>query len=561
MFRSIRWKLVATYVALALVTVAVVGVLAAEIVRRYASQQEASDLQANAQAVAHQALPLLWPSARPAGLRQLANTAAFLGDVRVRILDAQGATLADSGSPGQASQVIWIVPGAGTITGAAERLERFSWMFLAGDQPVVEALSNEPLPGEGWTLAGELEMELLERAPSGSSLTVVERVATPWGGRLFFSNLRQAERQLPRQPAEGAPPRSQLSVREPVGDQAQPLGYVELSAGPGFTAEAIATTRRALLFAGGGAALLAGALGLLMSQRLAAPLRSLREAAGRMGRGDLSARAPASSADEIGELAAQFNQMAAQLQASFGELEAERDALRRFISDASHELRTPVTALMNFNTLLAELGGEDPAARAEFLAESRAQLERLDWITRNLLDLSRLQAGIADLDYGHHDLGELLASAAAPFKNRAAGLGLDLRVVPPAAPLKVRADRARLELALANLLDNALKFTPPGGQVELGAAGQGSLVHLWVQDTGPGLSPEDRPHVFERFYRGRGHSQPGSGLGLAIVASFVRAQGGRVWVESEAGQGARFVIEMMKTAHRPPTAGRLTTDG
>ncbi|MER3514529.1 MAG: two-component sensor histidine kinase, partial [Chloroflexota bacterium] len=109
--------------------------------------------------------------------------------------------------------------------------------------------------------------------------------------------------------------------------------------------------------------------------------------------GDLSTRAPVHGEDEIGQLARQFNQMAAHLEASFAQLSAERDALRRFIADASHELRTPITALQNFLDLVQGPAAEDPAARSEFLAESQKQVSRLEWITQNLLDLSRLEAG------------------------------------------------------------------------------------------------------------------------------------------------------------------------
>jgi signal transduction histidine kinase len=376
-------------------------------------------------------------------------------------------------------------------------------------------------------------------------------------------------------------------VLEPIGDPGSPDGFVELSGAPAYGAEALAATRRALSVAGAGAVLLAGLFGLWMSQRLTAPLRSLRETAGRMGAGDLSARAPLQTRDEIGELAAQFNQMAGQLEGSFKQLAAERDALRRFIADASHELRTPITALKNFNALLLGQAAGDPEARAEFLAESQVQLDRLEWITRNLLDLSRLEAGLLELDWGDHDLREILAAAAAPFQPLAAEKGISLSLDPAAEPAMQRCDRARLELALANLLDNALKFTPPGGRIELGVAtGEGAARRIWVRDTGVGIHPDDLPHIFERFYRGMGGSvgrpatarggktgraeewkstaevggpateesgRRGLGLGLSIVERLVQAQGGRVSAESTPGQGSCFIIEWAAGPESPNT--------
>jgi len=251
-----------------------------------------------------------------------------------------------------------------------------------------------------------------------------------------------------------------------IGEKDDPLGYVEISSGPDFGAEAVRTTRDAFLLAAGGAMLMAVVVGLLVGRGLSAPLRQLTAVAGQMSSSDLSTRAPVRGKDEIGQLAGQFNLMAERLEASFAALAAERDVLRRFIADASHELRTPITALKNFNDLLQGAAADDPAARAEFLAESQVQLHRLEWITRNLLDLSRLDAGLVALDLANHDVGELIESAASAFKPLAQEKGVAFSVRSPMSSLELRCDRARIELALSNLLDNAFKFTPAGGQVE-----------------------------------------------------------------------------------------------
>jgi signal transduction histidine kinase len=236
--------------------------------------------------------------------------------------------------------------------------------------------------------------------------------------------------------------------------------------------------------------------------------------------------------------------MAERLEASFAELAAERDSLRSFIDDASHELRTPITALKNFNELLQGAAADDPVARAEFLAESKVQLDRLEWITHNLLDLSRLEARLVKLDLACHDVGELIEVTMSAFKVAAQEKGIAFSVRLPESPFELNCDRARIELALSNLLDNALKFTPPGGQVELGAERAGDVARLWVRDTGRGIDPADLPHIFERFYRGRNSDVQGSGLGLAIVESIVRLHDGRVSVESAPGAGSRFVVEL-----------------
>jgi two-component system OmpR family sensor kinase len=349
-------------------------------------------------------------------------------------------------------------------------------------------------------------------------------------------------------------PRSGRVIQVPIGDQNDPQGYVELSSGPNFKAEALATTGQAFLLAAVAASFVALLVGLFVSRGLTAPLCSLSATAGQMSDGDLSVRAPVpgQGQGEIGQLARQFNQMAARLEASFAEVAAERDTLRRFIADASHELRTPITALRNINELLQGPAANDSAAQQEFLTESETQLKRLEWITQNLLNLSRLEAGLVALDLVDCEVRGLLDIACVTFNAIAQEKGIDLSIKALQSPIFIRGDRTEIEMALSNLLDNALKFTPAGGQVELGAefipTPDGSTepsVQIWVKDNGPGIDPVDRPRLFERFYRGQNtHQVTGSGLGLAIVQSIVQAHGGQVWVESMPGAGSRFVIEL-----------------
>jgi signal transduction histidine kinase len=534
-FHSIRWRLVASYVLLTLLSVTVVGLLASEIVRRYTQQQEVKELEANAQSLAQQVLPLMWVNAPSSQIHSLAQAASFLGDVRVRILNRDGEILADSGSPGPSEELILIYPPEGS--------EHFSfqnkaWFNLL--MPVMD--STFPLTGN--------DRLILESLPSGTTVQYVQRFSGPWGERFSFSvHPTSRDNSAPQPHQENLNiPRSANVIREPIGDSRFPLGYVELSAGKDYSAAALRTTRRAFLLAGAGATLLAVVVGLVISQRLTSPLRSLQETASRMGSGDLSARAQFKRRDEIGDLAVQFNQMADQLEDNFTQMEDERDALRRFIADASHELRTPVTALKNFLTLIQGPAAEDPLIQSEFLSESQVQVERLEWITRNLLDLSRLDGGLVEMDFASHDLGELIETAAAPFKALAEDGNISLLIQPPEESLNLRCDAARLELVLSNLLDNALKFTPSGGEVAIGAEQTAKVTRLWVQDTGAGIHPEELAHIFDRFYRGRHHSTPGSGLGLAIAKSLVEAQEGYIYAESTLGEGARFIMEFPRTS-------------
>ena len=559
MFRSIRWRLVASTIFLTLLTVSLVGVLALSLIKRYVEQQEQDYLMANAEAVAHQALPLMEPIVRPTDLQDLARTASFLGNVQVRILDGRRRVLADSGHPTEVDEFVWIFTPGGVSAQSP------------GAYPGASNASIIVLPGGHLSQARMVQAHpfaIIEQLPDGAEFTVVHRTEGPWGTRFVFGTRRRLEIVPPFPMPDPVAPREALDLEKqiirrsgrvvtaPIGEPAEPAGYVELSKGPDFGAEALATAGQAFLLAAGGATLLAAIVGLLMGRRLTAPLRSLTTATGQMSGGDLSIRAPVHGRDEIGQLALQFNQMAERLESSFTELAAERDSLRRFIADASHELRTPVTTLKTFNELLQEAAADDPAARAEFLAESQVQLDRLEWITANLLDLSRLDAGLIALDVDGHDVGELLRTSAAAFKALAREKNITLSIQEPSPPLAVPCDRARMEMALSNLLDNALKFTPAGGRVEIGADQAGRNVRVWVQDSGPGIAPADLEHIFERFYRGRGSDSEGIGLGLAIVRSTVQAHGGQVTVESEPGGGSRFVIEIPE--ERTKDKGQIT---
>jgi signal transduction histidine kinase len=269
-----------------------------------------------------------------------------------------------------------------------------------------------------------------------------------------------------------------------------------------------------------------------------------------MGEGDLSVRADVAHrgrhGTEITELGTQFNQMADNLQTSFAQLAAERDALRRFMADASHELRTPITALKNFNALLLSGADDDPEIREEFLRESQSQIERLAWITSHLLDLSRRDAGLVPPEIADHDLREVVRAAVAPFEPLAAEHAVTLETRFPNRVVSVRCDRAQLEMALTNLLDNALKSTAAEDSVSVSVADADAGPMITVADTGVGIQPEDLPHVFERFYRGSRQGAPyeGVGLGLAIVKSIVDAHGGTVAIDSTPGEGTRVTITL-----------------
>ncbi len=233
------------------------------------------------------------------------------------------------------------------------------------------------------------------------------------------------------------------------------------------------------------------------------------------------------------------------------------ERLRRdFVANASHELRTPVAAILGAVETLAAGAAEDADARASFIAILERHARRLTRLTADLLDLARLEAGyrpraeIVPVQVVLDAVIPLLSPRAAE-KN----IELGIRSSPPAhGPFAIAAERAAVEQVLSNLVDNAIKYTPAGGRITVEAQVRDGQVELAVADTGPGISAEHLPRLFERFYRvdnARSRELGGTGLGLAIVKHLVAANGGEVHVESEVGRGTRFSVRLPLPSSRP----------
>jgi signal transduction histidine kinase len=217
------------------------------------------------------------------------------------------------------------------------------------------------------------------------------------------------------------------------------------------------------------------------------------------------------------------------------------DRLRtNFVSDVSHELRTPLTAIKGFVETLQDGAAADPAVRDRFLNTIAIETERLTHLTNDLLLLTRADAGRLDLHLTPTDLVACIQRAVAQLEGRAREKRIAIATELPDDPVSVQADADRIHQVLVNLLDNAIKFTPPGGRVVVSVDDH----RVTVTDTGPGIPADEMPHIFERFYRGdRSRARQGtdgSGLGLAIAKAIVEAHGGQIWATSESGEGATF---------------------
>ncbi len=287
---------------------------------------------------------------------------------------------------------------------------------------------------------------------------------------------------------------------------------------------------------------------IVLADRLTKPIRRLTGAARDLAEGRLDARvAPPSAAPEVSELTAAFNTMADRLQSSIEFIRHDRDRGRDFLADVSHELRTPIAALRTFNELLAEDADIDQATREEFLDQSRRQIDRLDWLAANLLELSKLDSGLVSLDLRPDDLRAAVENSIEQAQPTADRKGVRLAMQLPAEPLRQHHDPQRLGQVLSNLINNAVKFTPAGGAVEVSLRPAEEGAEIEVADNGVGIDPAELPHVFERFYRGVRASEEraaGSGLGLSIVSSIVEMHNGRVSMTSTPGAGTTVSVQL-----------------
>ena len=288
---------------------------------------------------------------------------------------------------------------------------------------------------------------------------------------------------------------------------------------------------------------------LLLAQWLARPLRRLTVTSRLLAEGHLDARVavPHNSPPEVRELGDAFNDMAARLQQSVTIISQDRDRSREFVADVSHELRTPIAAMRTFNELLLEGAAEDPATREEFLRGSRQQLERLDWLAANLLELSKLDSGLVMLQLREEDLRTVVEDAVDHAEPVAERKGVELRTHLPDEPVVQPHDPPRLGQVLGNLIGNAIKFTAPGGHVDVTVTATAEGASFTVVDDGVGIDPSELEHVFDRFYRGnrrREERAGGSGLGLAIARSIVDMHRGRISIASTPDVGTEVLVTL-----------------
>src|SRR5581483_2641581 len=340
-----------------------------------------------------------------------------------------------------------------------------------------------------------------------------------------------------------------LFVAAPIAeDRRGPIGFVQLARPMAPVYAEIGRLWLSLLAAGGAMLLLTVLVSLALARRLAGPVLDLTRASERLAQGALAERARPSGPAEIRQLGQAFNRMAERLQ----EMLARQQA---FVAHAAHEFRSPLAGLrLRLEMLQRADARDDPALAQRYLGQMEGEVEHLRQLVDHLLVLVSLDEGQQPPRVAL-DLAPLLYAVADEVGPLARAAGIELRVdVPPHLPL-LSASPEQLRIVVRNLLDNAIKYTPAGGQITLAAQAAAGALQVQVRDTGVGIPADALPHVFDRFYRvdaARSGRQGGAGLGLALVRAIVAAHGGEVQAASAPGVGSTFTVRL--PTHPPARA-------
>lgn len=294
-----------------------------------------------------------------------------------------------------------------------------------------------------------------------------------------------------------------------------------------------------LIFAG----ILSASFGYLLAANMTQSLDRLREGTHKLADGDFSARVSLTEMDELADVALAFNKMADELQRSFARQKELEQARRDLIAAVSHDLRTPLTSIRAMIEALADGVVTDPDTVQRYYTTIRSQIGNLSGLIDDLFELSQLDTEQTQLHLEPVNMNDLLSDVVETMQAQARAKGVSLKGVFSQDLPIVKAELDKIQRVLYNLVQNAVRHTPAGGSISLATKQVPDGLQVEVTDTGEGISPEDLPHVFDQFFRGeksRSRETGGSGLGLSIAKRIIEAHHGRIWVESQVGQGTCF---------------------
>ncbi len=532
--KSIRWRLPLSYAGIALLATIALGAVLLITLRGYYALRERDNLLSNAQLISDIVAHAPGDDPSQGAVSDQINVLSFISQSRIQLFDVNHRIIVDSGDPADKqvttfpAQPVPSQPDVLYLTNPnSVPIPQSGQVFSIAR--IVQSGSTSPVPSaaDAGGAGGAASGQVIDPGKGGMSISVA---GSPYGISL-------------RGDASPASWSNETVAVQIFDSQQQPIGMVQVSNGPAYGTEIIAGVTWALIGAGAAAVLLAAAAGWFMSRTMTAPLLLLTDATAQMANGQLSTRVGLDRTDEFGTLAHAFDDMATRVETTVV-------ALRRFVTDAAHQIHTPLTAVHAD----LELAASEPDAPRQqmFIERALTQLKRLEALTDDLLDLSRLEAHAVDDRRALIDLGALLRELSEAFASRAEQAGIAFNVETPDQSVKVSINETQFRHAVGNLLDNAIKFTPENGTITVGVRRDGNQAELWVNDSGIGIAAADLPDIFNRFHRGRNAAAyPGSGLGLAIIKAIVEGHQGQISVQSAAGDGTQFALRIPVGAGSP----------
>lgn len=327
------------------------------------------------------------------------------------------------------------------------------------------------------------------------------------------------------------------------------LQYIRVGMSLAEVDRAIAEIRFKIILAAAIVLILVGIASFLLARKVSHPIVEISSIIREIKAGHLERKLPVRTRDEIGRLAELINEMTDKLQADIEQLKKLERVRTEFLGNVSHELRTPIFSMRGFLETLLEGAIDDKEVNRKFVEKAYQHAGRLDTLLTDLIEISRIETGEMKMSFRYFDVAGLLHQLAADFADEAVKKQQSILVNIPPGEMMAFGDKDRLRQALANLVDNALKYSPEKSTVRLEAEEHETSIRFLVNDTGPGIAAEHLPRIFERFYRvdkNRSREVGGTGLGLAIVKHIIEAHGSRIQVSSEIGQGTTFTFDLKK---------------
>lgn len=557
--KSIRWQLPISYAAIALLSTLALGGILLVTLRGHFLQQELDYLDQNADAINATMAQMIEDDVPLEVMRAQIASYSFLSQVRIRILDEQGGMLIDSGIPNgrnllsiSAQPQVEPNPAVSSEPPSASTNRDPFLEYLSPDDyidfrtfrtsiemPLNIFVDLDDATREYYTPMITLDFQRFypegEAPPANSAIPPTTPIDSDeftnvlsTTGTVFGFGLGDD--------IDGSGGRSTETVKQTlVNSQDTFLGTLVLSDGPASGRLIVQGVANGLALASLLAVAVGAIAGWTVSRRITVPLTSLIETTTLMADGELSARSNLQRKDELGLLAQTYNLMASRVETTIV-------TLKRFVADAAHEFHTPLTALRTSLELMID--ETDSKTRDTYLKRAQRQIQRLQNLTDNLLDLSRIESGVSHIQYRMIRLNALLRELSEIYASRSEYAGINFELDIPNIPIHIYGNSGQLRRAIGNLLDNAIKFSPKGGTVKLIALYTHQGVFIHVIDGGIGIEDQDVSLIFSRFHRGRNTASiVGSGLGLAIVKGITESHGGQITVE-RLSRGTKFTLEL-----------------